>query len=127
MNKGTLLTKYKILTMAAVSKLGPLIYSYYREDPELLTCLEPLLRCRLSRAWFSLRITCPDSGTLAQIASHIPLIREPVALLRLARRIRLSAPGQPAQWFLVQYPHLSGQPSESDTDNGFSFEKRSDY
>lgn len=127
MNRGNLLAKFTILIMAAASKLGPLICSYYREDPALLACLEPLLRCRLSRAWFTLRIACPNPETLARIASQIPLIREPVALLRLARRIRLSAPGQRAQWFLVRSPQLSGQRSDSDADSGFSFGRHADH
>ncbi len=111
--------------MAAASKLGPLIFSYYREEPTLLAYLEPLCNCRLSRAWFTLRIDCPDPATLRHLVSEIHLLREPVALLRLARRIRLRAPGQAAQWFPVRSPHVPSQ--SSDSDSGFSFGKSAGY
>lgn len=111
--------------MAAASKLGPLLFSYYREEPALLNHLEPLRHCRLSRAWFTLRIDCPDTETLKHLVSHIPLLREPVALLRLARRIRLRVPGQSALWFPVRSPQLPDQ--NSDSDSGYSFGKSADY
>ena len=80
------------------------IWSFYREDPDLARRLDPLLACRLSRGWNSLRIACRDPAHRAVVADLIPLLRPPLQALQLAREIRLQVQGLEPLTFPVVVP-----------------------
>ncbi|MEY3769040.1 MAG: hypothetical protein RLZZ11_2110 [Cyanobacteriota bacterium] len=50
------------------------VYSFYREDPELLRGLDPLWACRVSRGWSGLRIECRDQAHRAVVCGVINLV-----------------------------------------------------
>ena len=39
-----------------MDRLQQLIFSFYREDPQIEALLEPLRRCQMRRSWGSIRI-----------------------------------------------------------------------
>jgi hypothetical protein len=80
------------------------IWSFYREDPELARRLDPLLACRLSRGWGSLRIDCRDLAHREVVSALVPLLRPPLEALRLAREIRLLVAGLEPLVFPVCVP-----------------------
>ncbi|MEY4430537.1 MAG: hypothetical protein RLZZ533_473 [Cyanobacteriota bacterium] len=80
------------------------VFSFYREDPELARRLDPLLACRLSRSWGSLRIDCRDRAHRELISGVVGLLRPPLAALALVREIRLLAPGLEPLVFPVSVP-----------------------
>jgi hypothetical protein len=83
------------------SQLTHLIWDFYRENLTELSALQPLRDCKLSRAWGSFRICCPDQATLSEIIQQRSLLNEPLSQLRLAKRIRLWVQGQGAEVFPV--------------------------
>jgi len=80
------------------------LFSFYREDPDLLRQLDPLWACRVSRSWAGLRIECRSCAHRAVVCGVIELLRPPLAALRLAREIRLLAPGAEPLVFPVNVP-----------------------
>lgn len=75
--------------MKKLPQLTHLIFSYYREDPQTLQALNTLKLCKLSRRWGTFVITCPTPeiyGTLLYVQATL---RQPIAQLRLARKVRL--------------------------------------
>jgi len=87
-----------------MDRLSLAVLSFYREDPELARRLDPLLACRLSRGWDSLRIDCRDRAHRELISGVVGLLRPPLAALGLVREIRLLAPGQEPLVFPVSVP-----------------------
>ena len=47
-----------------MDRLRRLVFSFYREDPEIEAELEPLRDCRMSRSWGTIRVECVDAGHL---------------------------------------------------------------
>ncbi len=87
-----------------MDRLSLAVFSFYREDPDLARRLDPLLACRLSRGWGSLRIECRDRTHRELINGLLDLLRPPLAALDLVREIRLLAPGCEPLVFPVSVP-----------------------
>lgn len=77
----------------ASDRLMRALLSFYREDPALWPRLEPLHHCRFSRGWGVLRIACLDRDHRVEVNALLDLLRPPVQAMRLARQIKLLAPG----------------------------------
>ena len=73
--------------MRHICQLAQLILDFYREEPRELRLLEPLRICQVFRRWGVLYIRCPNSETLSAIVDAGAEIAEPVARLRLAKKI----------------------------------------
>jgi hypothetical protein len=86
------------------AQLARLILDFYREDPELYDHILPLVSCNISRRWGTLRISCSDSQTAERLIRSIDSLREPIAQLRLARRLQIRVQGGLAQIFPVVPP-----------------------
>jgi hypothetical protein len=74
-------------------QLTSLILGFYREDPDQYRAIATLQSCQLSRRWGTLRINCADARTAEDLVRGIGFIREPVAKLRLARRLKIVVHG----------------------------------
>jgi hypothetical protein len=83
------------------SQLTRLIWDFYRENLAEYDALQPLSRCKLSRAWGTLKVCCPDHNTLIDLLEARPLLNEPLAQLRLAKRVKLWVHGNNAEVFPV--------------------------
>jgi hypothetical protein len=77
------------ITMKKLPQLTHLIFTYYRENPEELRALQPLLRCKLSRRWGTFIITCPTLDIFMAVSGVQDILREPLVQLRLAKKVRL--------------------------------------
>ncbi|HEY9666413.1 MAG TPA: hypothetical protein V6C91_06385 [Coleofasciculaceae cyanobacterium] len=73
--------------MTRICQLAQLILDFYREEPLQLRQLAPLRNCKVFRRWGVLYIRCYNSETVAAIMNGGLLIAEPVARLRLAKKI----------------------------------------
>ncbi len=73
--------------MNRICQLAQLILDFYRENPKELRQLEPLRNCKIFRRWGVLYIRCPNIATAAAIVDGGLAIAEPVARLRLAKKI----------------------------------------
>jgi hypothetical protein len=87
-----------------MDRVSVALYSFYREDPELARRLDPLLACRLSRSWGTLRIECRDRCHREMVNGLIALLRPPLEALQLARQITLLAPGLEPLTYPVTVP-----------------------
>jgi len=83
-------------------RLQRLLFSFYREEPELRDRLEPLQECHLSRHWGALRVNCVNAAHLEEVNGLIDLLRAPTLALGLARQIVLRAPGRPDRCYPVR-------------------------
>lgn len=70
-------------------QLTKLILSFYREDPQPLQQLQLLAKCQLFRRWKVFYIRCRNQETADAITKAYPLLREPIAQLRLAKQIAI--------------------------------------
>lgn len=94
----------------SADRLLKAVLSFYREEPEQLLALEPLLGCRVSKGWMALQIDCLHQVHFEEVSALVDLIRLPLAALQLVRLIRLTAPGLPERVFPVRLPiFLDGQ------------------
>jgi hypothetical protein len=75
--------------MKKLPQLTHLLFNYYRENSSDLKALQPLRLCKLSRRWGTFIITCPTLETYTALLHVQNLLREPIAQLRLARKVRL--------------------------------------
>jgi hypothetical protein len=73
--------------MKHICQLAQLILDFYREEPKELRQLEALRICKVFRRWGVLYIRCPNPETVAAIVNAGHAITEPVARLRLAKKI----------------------------------------
>ena len=89
------------------NQLVRLILDFYREDPTEYRAIAILQNCRLSRRWGTLRIACKDARTAEDLIRAIDYIRDPVAKLRLAKRLKIFADGVFPQVFPVEAPGYS--------------------
>ncbi len=92
------------------SQLTQLIFSFYREDPIELQQLHHLDNCKVFRRWGTLHIKCQNLATAEAIASTYTVLREPIAQLNLAQKIKISVN---RTWFLALPVHSSQQSRRS--------------
>ncbi|MBD2130003.1 hypothetical protein NDI39_19620 [Microcoleus sp. ZQ-A2] len=75
--------------MKRICQLAQLILDFYREEPQELRQLQPLRICQVFRRWGVLYIRCPNRETVTAIVDAGEAIAEPVARLRLAKKITI--------------------------------------
>jgi hypothetical protein len=75
--------------MNCISQLAHLILDFYRENPQELRQLKPLRACKVFRRWGVLYIRCNNREIAAALAEAAMAIAEPVARLRLAKKIHI--------------------------------------
>jgi hypothetical protein len=90
--------------MKQSGRLLNLIFNYYRENPAELGALLPLRGCQISRRWGTMKIVCPNQRTLMELLEVQDLLSRPLALMRIAKRVKLFFGGVFFQEFLVQTP-----------------------
>ena len=73
--------------MNRICQLAQLILDFYREEPQELRQLKPLITCQVFRRWGVLYIRCPNQKTAEAMVDASSLIGQPVARLRLAKKI----------------------------------------
>ena len=78
-----------------MDRLRRLVFSFYREDPEIEAELEPLRDCRMSRGWGCIRIECMDGKHLEEVSGLMSHLRRPLLAMGLGRQIVLRVPGRP--------------------------------
>lgn len=86
------------------NQLVRLILDFYREDPQEYRAVAALQNCHLSRRWGTLRIACSDARTAEDLVRAIDFVRDPVAKLRLAKRLKIFVEGSFTQIFPVSAP-----------------------
>ena len=87
-----------------MDRLQKLVFSFYRENQFIQQELEPLLYCRMSRSWGTIRIECLDVEHLEIVSDLLGYIRQPLAALGLGRKIALRAPGYIQRIYPVNVP-----------------------
>ena len=92
-----------------MDRLQQLIFSFYREDPQIEALLEPLRRCRMRRSWGSIRIECVDVEHLERVSSLLVHLRLPLSALGLGRQIVLREPGSLQRTYPMHVPFPSDQ------------------
>lgn len=75
--------------MNRICQLAQLILDFYREEPKQLRQLEPLRACKVFRRWGVLYIRCDDQASASALIDAGLAIAEPVARLRLAKKITI--------------------------------------
>jgi hypothetical protein len=75
--------------MKKLPQLTHLIFNYYREDPKELRALQTLVLCKLSRRWGTFMISCPTLDAYMALLRVQDILREPLAQLRLAKKVRI--------------------------------------
>ena len=66
-----------------MDRLQRLVFSFYREDPQIQLTLEPLRLCRMRRSWGSIRVDCLDAAHLERVSALLGHLRPPLAALGL--------------------------------------------
>ncbi len=84
------------------SQLIRLILDFYREDLSQRKQLEPLESCEVSRWWGVLYIRCGNQKTADAVLQARSLIEQPIALLRLAQKIKIQVGKHTMAAFAVQ-------------------------
>ena len=95
--------------LAAMDRLQQLIFSFYREDPELQERLETLRSCRMRRRWGSIRIECIDDVHLEELSGLVTDLRLPLAALGMGRQIVLRVPGSRLRAYPMHVPFHTDQ------------------
>ncbi|MEB3159230.1 MAG: hypothetical protein VKK03_07195 [Synechococcus sp.] len=90
-----------------MDRLQRLVWSFYREEPDLQSELEPLRDCRMSRSWGSIRIECVDAHHLEEVSGLLSLLREPLAAMGLGRQIVMRVPGSVPRTYPMHVPFHS--------------------
>ncbi len=85
-----------------MDRLTGLVFSFYREDPQISKALIPIKLCRMSRCFGFIHIECVDAEHLEEVTTLIGSLRLPFAALGLARQIILNAPGQDERIYPIQ-------------------------
>lgn len=93
--------------MKCNSQLARLILSFYREEPDQLKLLEPLRSCKVFRRWGVLYIRCHNRETAAALAQLCQTIAEPVARLRLAKKITVLTQNASVTMFPIDFSKIS--------------------
>ena len=68
-----------------MDRLQRLVFSFYREDPQMQLTLEPLRLCRMRRNWGG-SCGCLDAAHLERVSALLGHLRPPLAALGLGRR-----------------------------------------
>ena len=89
-----------------MSRLINLIFSFYREEPEIQEVLSPLCSCRLTRSWGSIRVECLDANHLEEITLLIAYLERPLSALHLCRHIILRAPGLKQRTYSIEQDYF---------------------
>jgi hypothetical protein len=90
-----------------MDRLRRLVFSFYREDPEIEAELEPLRDCRMSRSWGTIRAECVDAGHLEEVSALLSHLRRPLVAMGLGRQIVLRVPGRPQRCYPMHIPFHS--------------------
>ena len=90
-----------------MDRLQRLVLSFYREDPSIEAELDPLLDCRMTRSWGSIRIECVDEEHLEEVSALLTHLRLPLAALGLGRQIVLRVPGSLQRTYPMHVPFHS--------------------
>ncbi len=90
-----------------MDRLQRLVWSYYREEPDLAARLEPLRDCRLSRSWGSIRVECMNARHLEDVSALVTLLRRPLLAMGLGRQIVLRVPGSLQRTYPMHVPFTS--------------------
>jgi hypothetical protein len=93
--------------MNRICQLAHLILDFYREEPRELRQLEPLRACKVFRRWGVLYIRCPNQATAAAMIDAGLLLAEPVARLRLAKKVTLLNNNTTIAVFPVDFSKIS--------------------
>ncbi len=88
-------------------RLQRLVLSFCREDASIEAKLEPLLDCRMTRSWGSIRIECVDEEHLEEVSALLTHLRLPLAALGLGRQIVLRVPGSLQRSYPMHVPFHS--------------------
>lgn len=81
--------------MKKLPQLTHLMFNYYRENPKELGALQPLVLCKLSRRWGTFTVTCPTLDVYMALLRVQDILKEPLAQLRLARKVRIGIDNHP--------------------------------
>lgn len=87
--------------MKQPSQLTRLIWDFYRENQGELQQLRLLGQCRVYRRWGVLHIQCMNQDMAEVVKSCKSLIQEPVFLMRLAQKIKISVKNTTVAVFYV--------------------------
>lgn len=79
-----------------------LIFSFYREEPEVTALLDSLRTCKFERRWEAIRVQCLSKDHLEDVLKIIPYIVKPFGLLGLCQKIILSAPKRKKLTYMVE-------------------------
>ncbi|HEY9904610.1 MAG TPA: hypothetical protein V6D43_19610 [Candidatus Sericytochromatia bacterium] len=93
--------------MNRICQLAQLILDFYREEPQQLRQLEPLRTCKVFRRWGVLYIRCHNQETAAALMKAGLAIAEPVARLRLAKKITLLSNNTSVAVFPVDFSKIN--------------------
>ncbi|MGQ4650555.1 hypothetical protein [Lyngbya aestuarii] len=89
------------------SQLARLILNFYREEPQQLQQLELLRTCKVFRRWGVLYIRCHNRETAAALAGACQTIAEPIARLRLAKKITILTKNNLLTTFAIDFSKIS--------------------
>lgn len=92
-----------------MDRLQRLVFSFYREDPQMDAVLAPLRRCRMRRSWGRIRVDCADAAHLELVSGLLAHLRLPLAALGLGRQIVLRVPGGRERSYPMYLPFHSDQ------------------
>ncbi|HEY9742509.1 MAG TPA: hypothetical protein V6C90_18655 [Coleofasciculaceae cyanobacterium] len=93
--------------MNRISQLAQLILDFYREEPQQLRQLRALRTCKVFRRWGVLYIRCNDQATAAAMMKAGMAIAEPVARLRLAKKINILTNNTSVALFPVDFKKIN--------------------
>lgn len=87
--------------MTRPSQLSLLILDFHREDSQTLQKLNLITQCRVSRWWGVLSIHCTHPEVAEALVELENELKEPIAQLRLAHKIKIEVKGTPVATFNV--------------------------
>jgi hypothetical protein len=93
--------------MNRICQLAQLILDFYREEPQQLRQLRPLRNCNVFRRWGVLYIRCDNQETAAALMNAGLAIAEPVARLRLAKKITILTNNTSVAVFPVDFSKIN--------------------
>ena len=93
-----------------MDRFSKLVFSFYREEIEILKEIEPLHSCRMSKSWATIFIDCKDKKKFYEIDGIMDHLKQPFFLIGLCREIVLRARGLKDRRYVLY----------SLTNNGFS-------
>ena len=89
-----------------MERMQSFIFSFYREEPDILIKLSPVLSCQITWILGVIRIECLSIEHREKVGTLIEYLRLPFAELGMGRQIVLRAPGSVERIFPM---HLSSQ------------------